>query len=56
MPETTKPGGQKETPLDADAPNAPKKEELVPSRKIHWVEKRSINNPEEFVRKADLES
>jgi hypothetical protein len=56
LPETTKPGGQKDTPLDADAPKAPKKEEPVPSRKIRWEGKRSINKPEEFVKDADLET
>jgi hypothetical protein len=54
LPETTKPGGQKEAPLDADAPNTAKKEERVPSRKVRW-EKKTVKKPEELIDDAHLE-
>jgi hypothetical protein len=40
--------------LDADAPDTPKKEERVPTRKVRW-EKKIVNNPEEWIDNATLE-
>jgi hypothetical protein len=55
LPETTKPGGQQETPSVADAPRTLKKEVGVASRKVHRT-RIVIDEPENFVDEAHLES
>ena len=40
--------------MDRDAPNTSKKEKRIPSRKVRW-EKRTVNKPEDFIDKAELQ-
>jgi hypothetical protein len=54
MWKTTKPSGQEEASLDADAPITPKSEKGIPSRTVRW-EKKIVDKPEEFIDHADLE-